>query len=97
MVKSKNSHGRYVVYPYLVTRPTELSKAPIRVMPRKVQVTHSVGSITEGNETNNNNVGSVVSNNASDPGHVVPSVRQRKASRRTRNGLGRRTRKINRR
>jgi hypothetical protein len=102
MVKSKNSHGRYVVYPYLVTRPTELSKAPIRVMPRKVQVTHSVGSISEGNETNNNNnTGTIVSdnasNNASDPGQVVPSVKQRKASRRVRNGPGRRTRKLNRR
>ena len=94
VVKSIDSHGRYVIRPYLVSRPTEFGKTPIKVLPRKVQVTHSVGSITEGNETNNNNnTRTVISNNASDPGQVVPSVRQRKSSRRYRNGVGRRTRK----
>ena len=97
VVKSIDSHGRYVIRPYLLSRPTEFGKTPIKVLPRKVQVTHSVGSITESNETNDNNNVSSVGSIASDPGHIVPSVRQRKSSRRYRNGMGRRTRKQTRR
>ena len=96
IVKSKDSHGRYVIYPYLVSRPNELSKTPIKVVPRKVQIVHSgLRSVTENNE--NNNTQTVVHNNASDPGQVSPSVKQRKMSRRSRNTIGRRTRKLNRR